>query len=279
MSIGLPQTPWRLIRLDPPYEVFTAQYMPEGYTETVSTNWGDLPVPRREDPLLQWIRGEAETVAFTARFFNTGALQVDELLGVSASQLATPDVVQTEGSNALGRDVVRDLAVLRKLVKVDPRLGRPPQWTFEWGREIRFDCVVQSIGGLQIGELWRDGRIRDVTAQIALRKIGAPFNLERIDPSKAPHDSLYRQMQLGGSYEAMAAREYGKPAYGVFLRQRNVAAFPQPGDLVRLPEADRFARMRREPASFALSDDPRARAARLAAIDARTGSRDLPFLT
>lgn len=280
MGLELPQTPWRLIRLDPPVQVFEAQFAPEDYTEDAGTAWGEVAVPRRVEPVLQWLRGEADTVSFKARFFNTGALDAAALArqGFGAVTGLLPTSERAVRQAVLGRDVARDVLTLKKCRMPDPVLGRPPRFAFEWGQDIRFDCVVQSLGGIKYGELWRFGQIRDVTFQIALRKVGADFDLERVDPSAKPHDSLYKPMATGGTYESLAARQYGSPILGVHLRQRNTAAFPQPGEVVRLPSADRFAKLRREPKSFSLSDDDRARAARLAAIDARTGSLELPFL-
>lgn len=280
MGSELPQTPWRLIRTDAPYSVFESQYMPEGYTEDVSTNWGEIVIPRREEPVLQWLSGQAETVTFQARFYNTGAVNVGALAVLGFG--AVTDTLPVRGSQVrsafLGRDVKADVEALRKAIKVDSRLGRPPRFTFEWGQDIRYDCVVTSLGGVKYGELWRFGQLRDVTFQITLRKVGADFALERVDPSAKPHDSLYKPMPQGGTYESLADREYGQPVLGVFLRQRNTAAFPRTGEVARLPVVDRFAKLVREPQSFCLSEDTRARTARLAAIDARTSSRVLPFL-
>lgn len=281
MGLGLPQTPWRLIRIDPPVEVFEAQFLPEEYSEDVATEWGEVKIPRREEPILQWLAGAAETATFTARFFDTGGFSANAATAQGLNALGVRSLRQPPASTdgILSRNVARDVAALRKAIRRDPKLGRPPRFTFEWGESVRYDCVIQSLGGVKYGEMWRFGQIRDVTFQITLRKIGADFDLERVDPTAKPHDSLHKAMPQGGTYEALAAREYGSPTIGVFLRQRNTAAFPRPGELVRLPAVDRFTRLRREPQAFALSEDPRAAAARLAAIDDRTGSREMPFLT
>lgn len=272
MGNELPQTTWKLIRTDTPYTVFTAQFLPEDYSEDVNTTWGETKIPRRVEPISQWLSGESETATFTAQFFNTGAILDQVRSAFTNPQISQQDLL-------FGRDVKKDVEALRKCIKPDPKLGRPPTFTFEWGNDIRYQCIVTGIGGVKYGELWRFGQIRSATFAITLRKITVDFALERVDPSAKPHDSLYRATAQGATYEDLAAREYGRPEFGIYLRQRNSAAFPRTGEIVRLPVADRFASLRRAPKNFALSEDPLARAARLATIDARTGSRDLPFLT
>lgn len=244
------QAMWTLTRVDPPRgEKITGQFVAEEFTESLSTSWVSLPIPRRVFPHEQWVRGEVETATFIARLW------------------------AEKGTD----DISKGIKKLKATVAPDAKLGRPPIYRFAWG-QIEFDCVVTSLGGITYEQLWADGRVKGVSFPISLRKIGDPLSLAPTDPSKPPHLSRYKPIVDGDTYESIAALHYGQPGLGVFLRQDGASAFPAPPTVVRLPSAGHYRRRRMEPRAYALGDDPPAKAARLAAIEARNTPIDLPFV-
>jgi len=242
---------WSLVCLEGVFEdqEIKGQFPPEAFTENVSTSWSDLAIAKRREPILQWSRGEAETASFSAKLW----------------------------AERLSDDILSQVTMIRATVEPDADLGRPPLWRFAWG-PIEFDCVVVEVGGIVYDGLWSDGRIKGVTFALRLRKVVDKLSLEPIDPAAPVHDSLYSPVVAGETFESMAGRQYGEPMIGVLLRQRSKVAFPRPGEIVRLPEAGRFAGKPYKPLAYALGDSPAAVAVRSARLDEAARDAEVPLV-
>jgi len=242
---------WMLVRTDLPLigDTIQGQFQAEEYTEEVSTNWADIPIPKRTAPNIQWVRGEAEVGSFRATLW----------------------------AETLGRSIDSDISKLKAATKRDDTLARPPQFQFVWGG-ITFPCVVLSVGGIRYNDLWADGRVRGATLEITLRRLEDPLPLSPTDPSAPVPSTRYRPALHGDTYESLARREYDNPNLGVFVRQDNLIAFPGPGDIVPMPAVRNFIRRARVPQAYSLGNDDPATAARQALFDEYAAPVTVPFV-
>ena len=106
------------------------QFNPEEYTLNREINYAQAAIPGLSAPLLQFVRGQNETLTLDL-FFDT----TDET-----------DLVGQPGS------VVRKTDLIYQLVKIDPSTHAPPICRFEWNTEFPGVGVnVQRIGNQQRG--------------------------------------------------------------------------------------------------------------------------------
>jgi hypothetical protein len=246
-----PGVNWQLVQVDGQYKgtVILGQFMAEEYREDVTTTWAAISIPKRAAPVDQWIRGDTRSATFNAKLFDT------------------------TGQGNLDAAI----ALLERATQQDLTLGRPPLFRFVWG-SLSYDCVVESLGDVRYDEVWNDGRIKGVVFTIRLRRQLDPLVVQATDPSKPPHLSLYKPALDGDTYEAMAARQYGDPDLGVYLRQDAKLVQPQPGAIVHLPPASYYAGRTLAPRTYALGDSDAPAARRRALLDAYGGATTLPYV-
>jgi hypothetical protein len=183
---------WVLTDLDRNEDV-VGQFIPQRVTKTVAANIARATSLSWQQPILQWVAGELETVTFDAKLWATDAtdLSVDERLE------------RLEG-----------------FVKSAKDLKRPPVCAFSWGLlgTLTFDCLVQSIGGIVYDEVRDDGSLRGATCSITLNRYEPP-ELKITDPTVPEKFTRVRRARRGDTYEKIALDEYGDPLLGVLLRQ------------------------------------------------------------
>ena len=264
------QAEWSLVRIDPPEEQpLTGQFHPEQLTEDTSTQFAISTVPMSTVPYVQWTGANIRRLTFSARMWNQrtpgGAL---DSLGVKL-----PENPIIKGYY----DVSKEIKRLRNAMKPDPGLNRPARFRFVYG-DISMDVFIASLGGIRYTEVWPDGRVKGVTFELELIEAPNPASPKVTDPSILPHDSRHKPVVLGDTYESLAKRQYSNPLIGVLLRQRNKKAFVTSGDIVRLPDKERFRNAELEPQSYALSDSEAAVRARAQLLEDRGGTKQMPFV-
>lgn len=286
------QVKWLLVRLDDPGkgETIQGQFLAEEYTENLSTQWASIAIPKRRAPHTQWVRGEDEQFRFVAQFWALiykARTQKDSQMSTGSSNVSgatsTPTRVvggTAEAPEAYVEDILPVIAQLKTSILPDPLLGRPPRYLFTWGPGIRYEVVVETIGDVRYGELWTDGRFKQVTFSIALRRIWSDEELpgSPTDPSKPPHLSLSKPIVDGDTYESLAFRHYSSALLGVPLRQDATLAFPAAGQRVKLPNASNYTRRRLEPKAYSLSQAEAAKDRRRQRFDELASTVDMPLV-
>jgi hypothetical protein len=117
---------------------FPASFNPTEYTLSKNAQFAEHPIPGLDSPILQFVRGQAETVSLDL-FFDTS----DDGMGANA----TPVTTKTDK--------------FYRLVKMSGKAHAPPICLFSWGtdfagsslgsdwasqgRENGFKCVIESI--------------------------------------------------------------------------------------------------------------------------------------
>jgi len=170
------------------------QFPPTDLTKNVGATIADAGAYGRENPIVQWVAGEAQTISFNAKLWSSNR------------------------DDQTARD---KLAILELLTKPVSPMNRPPVVRFFWGEAIPggMACLVQSIGGIQYLDVRSDGSVRGVDLQITLKRY-VEFQIQRSVDTPMERTPKY-VVRDGDTYEMIAYRRYGDPLLGVALRQMN----------------------------------------------------------
>jgi hypothetical protein len=215
-----------LRRLDPGEpKVIRLQFIPlAGVGQNVGANWSEESSLGRAQPITQFTKGNADVWQFDTMLF---AKHKKESI--------------TSLKNAILDAVARD-----------DELGRPPLYEFTWG-ELSDIVVLTDVGGARYTSMRPDGTLRSATFTLSLRHY-EKFDLELTDPNARQHDTFYRQVKQGDTWESLAKLRYGDALLGDLLRRRNPGApFLRVGATVKLLDPERFRDALVTPASLPLA--------------------------
>lgn len=244
----------KLTPLDDAFESFDFQFAPDELTENISQVWAEGHSLGRKNPLLMWIRGEAQTVEFEAMLHTPSERFPD-----------ANDMI--EFVNRLRTDCQADLFYL----------GRPPLWQLTWG-DLDFGTVaIESIGGIRYQNMqfqrqqatedsrgfsslefrklsdlraYRDRSLEDgpvlhelprsVRFQLKLKKF-EEFHFRETDPNARERQTTYVAVKQNEEWEHIAKRVYGEASLGEVLRKRYPGVdTPVPGLIVPVQDKDQI---------------------------------------
>lgn len=181
------------------------QFPAEDMTRTVGATWAEASTPTRQNPIHQFVRGNAETISFKGMLF----------------------------AETLFDSVVDDLDLLISWTKIDPELMRPPILAFWLGdAHLRLrKCFIETISGIVYGEPRGDGSLHSVSFEVTLKEF-VPWSLLEMGAG----ESRYHHAKFADYYEMVCFREYGDPMLGDVIRKRNPTN-PNlaTGDIIKLP--------------------------------------------
>jgi len=204
-------------------ESIEGQFHAEELTENISQKYATHTSLSRQNPNVQFVSGEPNTISFNAKLFDNG-------IGDNVQ-------VNTRGSIGQGLKVVtlkERLQILKRFAKVDPDLRRPPVLTFHVGdgSEISFaKCVITSLGGISYARPKGTGGMREATLSINILEYHE-YKIE--DGTEA--ETRYHNVTEGEYYEMLTFREYQEPGIGDVIRKRHPKQPNiQVGDTVKLP--------------------------------------------
>ena len=183
-------------------------FNPSELTITTNMLYPDISVPGLRTPLLQFVRGEARTLA--AELF----------LDRSSS----------------GQSLAEDLQRLRDFVTISGDLHAPPVCRFAWGDTGFTGVVTEFMEKFSMFD--KDGKI--LRARVTLKmKEYAPSALQfREINQQSPDRTKLRTVRAGDRYDVIAAREYGDPRLWPAIARANGDDRPRlltPGDLIQIP--------------------------------------------
>lgn len=214
-----------LIPVDRGFTSIPFQFPTNTLVKSVAGSWSESSSMNREDPILQFTRGEQKVITFEAMLF---------------AETSKDDIKTT-------------LDKLEAAVQRDPQLKRPPIWIFTWGSVFQVQCIVASIGGVKYDALRPDGTLRAATCNITLKRYEF-FDVERTDPNAPPRNTFYRVAQENDTWETLAARHYGDAQLGELLRRLNPSQpSPTVGSTVLLPDKEKLTNVSISPDSIPLA--------------------------
>lgn len=187
------------------------QFIPGTFTMDVKSNYAEASSLGRDQPLLQFVRGEIDTFTFEAKLFSQSVIQ----------------------------EVNSLLALLKRATKKDDRLGRPPIWMFIYGSIVQEQVVIESLGGIKIGMLRPDSLLRMADLTVVLKKY-TPFDvaITGIDQNAGNTSLIKTIAKAGALWEGVALASYASAALGPILAQRQGTSTPPAGAVALPPKTE-----------------------------------------
>jgi hypothetical protein len=183
------------------------QFNPTEYGIDRGSSYAELAVPGLSVPLLQFVRGEAQTLSLELFLDGTdkrgGAAPLAPLTGGS-----TPD------DSVEGR-----LRALRKFVEIDPDLHAPPVCLFQW-RDVRFQGVVTAFKE-KYTLFDETGRILRARLSLSLKSYKSVEEQLREMKQQSPDRTRVRVVREGETLAAISAEVYGDPRLWRVLAEAN----------------------------------------------------------
>ncbi len=185
-----------------------------------NTSYAEVTIPGLDAPVLQWVRGDGETVSFEL-FFDVTDNMVEGLI--------------------FDREDVRQkfVAPLEKLMVQDPTLHAPPRISLRWGPQIILPLGF--VKGLSVTYKLFDGlgRPARATARLTVRQ-ATPGEVQIADAGKTSPDlSSVAVVKEGDTLPILAHRHYRDAtrwrAIAVANRITNPLALT-PGAVLTLPK-------------------------------------------
>jgi nucleoid-associated protein YgaU len=200
----------RNISKDPPKnpDGIEVQFNPTEYTLSQGASYAEIGVPGLSMPLLQFVRGEAQTLSL-------------ELF--------------LDGSDSR-ESVIDRLKQLRELVQIDSELHAPPVCTFTWG-DTNFQGVVTSLSERYLlfgdgGEIWR------ARVTVTMKSYVPPDVQAREIDRHSPDRTKTHVVREGDRLDLIAEDEYGDPSLWTVIARHNQIGRPRflsPGTVVEIP--------------------------------------------
>jgi nucleoid-associated protein YgaU len=197
------------------------QFNPTEYTLTKGAQLAEIPIPGLDQPIIQFVRGQTETMSVEL-FFDS-----------------------TEGGTGAGATSVTDLTdEFYELIKIDPGSHAPPVLLFKWGEEFPglryvFKCVVASVRQ-QFTFFSPTGTPLRAKLTVELREYKSltdqiiELNLQSADQTKS-HVVLE-----GETLSSISYQEYGDPTVWRQIAEANDIVDPlslAPGTILAVPRS------------------------------------------
>lgn len=194
-------------------------FNPTEYAIERSTHWAEVAIPGLDAPVLQWVRGQGDTVS------------LDLLLDVTDSM---------KDGVIIGADVRGAyVSSLEALMKRNSSLHRPPTVTVHWGTQPILTRAV--VRGLSVTYTLFDvgGRPARATARLTLRdSFPADKQVKKARQNSPDRDNV-ATVREGDTLPAIAHREYRNANQWRAIAEANQLADPfalEPGRVLVLPK-------------------------------------------
>jgi len=202
------------ISISPPPAAVEVQFNPTEYGVDRGATYAELQVPGLQMPLLQFVRGDAQTLSLE--------LFLD---GTDKRTSATP-----------AQTVAGRLTALRAFVTVHPELHAPPVCRFTWG-EVEFTGVVT-----QLRERYtlfsETGAVLRARVTTTFKSYQAPEVQLRQMKLHSPDRTRVRVLREGETLMELAREAYGDPRLWRAIAEKNDIDRPRfvsPGTPLRIP--------------------------------------------
>lgn len=190
----------------PAQAAIAVQFNPTEYGIDRGSSYAELPVPGLRTPLLQFVRGEAQTLSL--ELFLDGSEQRG-----SGSLLASDKTVHER------------LKQLRQFVEIDRALHAPPVCHFHW-QEVNFYGVVTSFKE-KYTLFDETGKILRARITLSLKSYEGVDEQLRDLKKESPDRTRVRVVREGETLSAIAAEVYGDPSLWRVLAEANAVERPR----------------------------------------------------
>lgn len=190
---------------EPPIEVL---FNPTEYGIDRAASYAEMAVPGLSMPLLQYVRGDTET------------LSVELFLDATEQRESVEDALEA----------------LRDLVRIDAELHAPPVCAFVWG-DVSFEGVVGSLRE-RFTLFADDGRVQRARVNLSMKSYKAAEVQLREMNRQSPDRTRLHVVRERDSLQDIAARVYGDPRRWRPIAEANDLDRPRllrPGQTLRVP--------------------------------------------
>jgi len=209
------------------------RFNPTEYTLSRNVNYADVNVPGLETPVVQFVRGESQTLALELFLDRSDRVGFTRPSPPAAAGASVPSGMP---STAAFDGIDTELQLLRLLVTIDDGLHAPPVVLFTWGK-LHFTGVVGSYS--EKFAMFDDaGNALRARVTMTLKKYAPPQLQARSRPLESPDRTKTRTVQEGDRIDAIAAAEYGDASKWPAIARANNLARPRilvPGTLLVIP--------------------------------------------
>ncbi len=195
-------------RSRPDEEPITVLFNPTDYGIDRAANYAEMAVPGLSMPLLQFVRGDTET------------LSVELFLDASEQRESVED----------------SLEALRRFVRIDAELHAPPVCAFVWG-DVAFEGVVGSLRE-RFTLFADDGRVVRARVTLTLKSYQAAEVQLREMNRQSPDRTRLHVVRERESLQDIAASAYGDPRRWRPIAEANGLDRPRmlrPGQVIEVP--------------------------------------------
>jgi hypothetical protein len=262
---------WTLKNLDSGEEI-VGQFPAESPTREVASTWAAVNALNRQHPILQFVRGEADTFSVPTRLYRR------DLLDESPIKKLERIIKWTRIQEKLRRPPILEIIVGAGFNESGP-LGEVNAAINDLtgaGAGFQATVVLNSVAGITYGVPNNLGGIRDVRFQMNFTRY-KPFDINE----SVQTDTRYARARHGDYYESLAYEEYGNALLGVVIRhlpEHDQQLTLKSGSVVKLPAIEGVRTRKVQPSSltfktaFGRKDTPQRRL-RLEYLDLRSKGR------
>jgi len=201
----------------------TVQFNPTEYTLSKANQIAEVPIPGLDAPLLQFVRGQTETLTLDL-FFDT----TEAGTGVGATSVTTKT------------DAFYDL------MKIEPSTHAPPLLWITWGgvsfpgkKRDGFKCVVESVRQRYTMFDPTGVPLRAVLSVVFREYKSLASQIDELNPQSADHTKAH-VVEDGETIAQIAHQAYGRPEDWRLIADANRLTNPRalkPGTILSIPRA------------------------------------------
>jgi nucleoid-associated protein YgaU len=200
------------------------QFNPTEYTLTKGAQLSEVPIPGLDQPIIQFVRGQTETLTLDLLFDST-----------------------EEGTGSAAKPVTERTDKFYELIKIDSDAHAPPVLLFSWGgnafagsKRKAFKCVVASVRQ-QFTFFSPTGTPLRAKLTVELREYKSlAEQIRELNLKSADHTKAHIVVE-GETISSVAYKAYGDPAAWRPIAEANAIEDPlglAPGTILRIPRGD-----------------------------------------
>lgn len=208
----MPLVKAKLSNLTKPSDSVEVKFNPTEYSISRNMSYAEVQIPGLSTPLLQFVRGEAQTLSL-------------ELFLDASDRLAAGKKIPQDSQSPLG--IENDLKRLQTLVTIDHELHAPPVVEFAWGPQPQhFQGVITNYTEKFV-MFDQQGNALRARVTLQLKKYEAPaVQLKELD-KHSPDRTKTHVVVEGERIDTIAAEKYGDPAQWPAIARANNLARPR----------------------------------------------------
>lgn len=217
-------------------EHIDVKFNPTEYSLVRNMNYADVAIPGLASPLVQFVRGETQTLSLELYLDNSDRLHDAERIASATASQGSTTAGGSSTQTPTYKGVEAELALLRLLVTIDSGLHAPPVVAFKWGN-LEFRGVVATFSE-KFQMFDENGYALRARVTLSLKRYETPRIQARQLSLESPDRTKTRVVREGERIDVIALEEYGDSAHWRTIASANRLARPrvlQTGTVLIIP--------------------------------------------